>query len=515
MSVKSICAFAALACLAAPAQESSFVHRVGGRDAGRTTVTRAADTLRGEGAGGTEGARIVATVELASDGRVRTYERELRGKGDVLVGRVSVLATDEGARVRDAGPLGSRTRTAPGGGFDAVIDPAFPEALLTVLGERGRESFRALIVADAEIRTVLIEPRGDRARYVDVPGGGITARYDARGALESLMLPGAEAREMIRADAASRPSAPPPDAEEERFVASVSTEAGNVLVAGTILKPKKALDPPVLAVLIGDAGPLDRDGTGAGRRAPALRLLAEELARLGVATVRADKRGAGESAGPEPALADLASDALVALDKGRAATKAESRRTIFVGHGEGGIVAAEATARSPHVGGLVTLAGPGRSLADALEARLRARLKSAGESEETIETQSAVLRAEIADLRDAPDDRPPGPGRALLRDLARLDPAAQLTRLKTPALVLHAADDAEVPASHVSLLRAALAFSSQSRIRFQLLDRADHDFLLVPEARTAVRSAPGSADSGRPLHPSVAALVVDFVQRLN
>ena len=71
-----------------------------------------------------------------------------------------------------------------------------------------------------------------------------------------------------------------------------------------------------------------------------------------------------------------------------------------------------------------------------------------------------------------------------------------------------------MPSSHVSLLRASLAFSSQARVRFHMLDRADHDFLLVPEGRTAVRSAPGSADSARPLHPSVAALIADFVASL-
>lgn len=503
-------AFAFVAVVGAlSAQETVYVHRVAGREVGRVAVVRASHALRGEGSAAGEGARVVGSVETAADGRVVAYDRELRGKGGALVGRVSVTSTDEGARIREAGPLGSRTRSVPGGAFDAVVDPVFPEAMLAVLGDRRVGSFRALLVADGEIRTVVVEARGEAARFVDLPGGGLTVRYDAAG-VTSIALPGAEPREIRRADAAPTTTPAPDVGVEERL----AVEAGpGVKLGATLLRPAKPVSPPAVVVLVGDAGATDRDGVGGGRHAPTLRLLAEELARLGVASVRADKRGMGESVGPEPGLADLGSDAAALLERARVAVGAESRRTAFVGHGEGAVVAAEAATSRPTVpaGGLVLLAGPGRSLADGLEARLRARLASAGEALDAIEDECARLRDELAQLReDLPPGATPAPGEKLLRDLVRLDPATQLTRARLPVLVVHAAEDPEVPAAHVALLRASLAFS-QGRIRFHTVDRADHDLLLAGERPGGARADGASADAARPLHPSVAALVVDFL----
>lgn len=472
-------------------------------------ITRAPGVLRGaaDGSGVGDGIRVVATLESDADGRVRQYDRELRNKG-TLIGRVSVRVSDDGVRFREAGPQGSRSRSVAGGNFDAVVDAAFPEALLDALADRKRTAIRAFIVAEGQIRTVLVEPRGEAARYLELPGGGMTVRYDPSGVV-SFSLPGEEPREILRADAASRPALPPETGVEERFVIE---PAPGVKLGATLLRPSKPAVPPRLVLLLGDAGPTDRDGIGGGRHAPTLRLLAEELARHGIASVRADKRGAGESAGPEAGLAELAADGRAVLRRAQSAVGAESRRTAIAGHGEGAVIAAEAAVLlSDGLGAVVTLAGPGRSLADALEARLRARLAAAGESEEDVEAEAQALRDEMARLQedDAKGETAP-PGKKLLRDLARLDPAMQLTKIRVPILVVHAAEDAEVPPAHVALLRASLAFS-QRRVRFHAIDRADHDFLLVSEGRAAVRSAPGSADAARRLHPSVGALIADFL----
>lgn len=491
------------------AQEAVFVHRVAGHEAARTKITRTGDVLRAEsvGSGVGDGIRVVSSIEADATGRVKQYDRELRNKG-TLIGRVSVRVSDDGVRIRESGPQGSRTFSVPGGAFEAVVDAAFPEALLDALSDRKRTSIRALIVAESEIRTVLVETRGESARYLELPGGGMTVRYDSSGVV-SFSLPGEERREILRADTASRPALAPEAGVEERFV----VESGSgVKLGATLLRPSKPAAEPRIVLLLGDAGPTDRDGVGGGRHAPVLRLLAEELARQGIASVRADKRGAGESLGPEAGLAELAGDGKAVLRRAQRMVGAESRRTAIIGHGEGAVIAAEAAAvELEGIGGLVTLAGPGRPLADALEVRLRARLAAAGEAEDDIESEAQELRREMERLREVPASGESFPrGKKLLRDLAGLDPAMQLTKVRVPILVVHAAEDAEVPPAHVALLRAALAFS-QRRVRFHAIDRADHDFLLVSEGRAAVRSAPGSADAARRLHPSVGALIVDFL----
>ena len=73
---------------------------------------------------------------------------------------------------------------------------------------------------------------------------------------------------------------------------------------GTLLTP----DGPTraVAVILPGSGPTDRDGNSSGGLvASTYRLLAEGLAEQGVATVRIDKRGVGESAPAMIAERDL------------------------------------------------------------------------------------------------------------------------------------------------------------------------------------------------------------------
>ena len=132
----------------------------------------------------------------------------------------------------------------------------------------------------------------------------------------------------------------------------------------------------------------------------------------------------------------------------------------------------------------MTLAGPARPLAEALEARLRVRLLAAGQSRESIDGAVAALRTEIETLRQIPDDARPS---ARVRRSSAISSGSirpsQIAGVQAPLLIIHAADDREVPASQVALMRASLAFSGSDAARFELVDGADHDLLVTPEGR--------------------------------
>ena len=74
---------------------------------------------------------------------------------------------------------------------------------------------------------------------------------------------------------------------------------------GTLLTPEGQTR--AAAVIIAGSGPTDRDGNSPqfGIRASTYRLLAEGLAERGVASVRIDKRGIGQSAAAGPTEPDL------------------------------------------------------------------------------------------------------------------------------------------------------------------------------------------------------------------
>jgi pimeloyl-ACP methyl ester carboxylesterase len=471
-----------------------------------THLTAAPAEVRGTGTSSSGASELFALLLRDPAGRFSRYERDLKNPADgMLLSRVTVIADEETLAFRERGPMGSRTRTVKGPGVDLVLDAAFPEVFIPFLLDASRKSLRILVLPDVEIKTVVVEDRDDGARYAAIPGGGITLLTDSSGKFAKLVLPGPEARTVVPSADAARQG--PATTRDNRLV----LESGAARLGATLALPAGAQPPHPAVVLLGDAGPRDRNGVGGGSLVPVLKLLADELAGRGVASIRADKRGVGESAGPDPDLAALVADARVLVDA-VALHPAMAGSGVFVaGHGEGAVVAAEVARLHPeNVAGVITLAGPARPLPEALESRLRLRLTAAGQLPEAIEDAVLALRAEIEDLKALPKDGPFGPGQALLRDIVRLDPPVQLAALTRPVLVLHGTADRVTPPSQVALMRAALAFSAD-RARFVMVDEADHELLRAPPS-SVIAGGPEQGDVARRLHPRIPEAIHEFIR---
>src|SRR5690606_25410204 len=82
---------------------------------------------------------------------------------------------------------------------------------------------------------------------------------------------------------------------------------------GTLLLPDNGKGPYPVALIIAGSGPTDRDGNNPIFRGKndSLKLLAEGLAAQGIASLRYDKRGIGESVGAMVSEAELRFDHLV------------------------------------------------------------------------------------------------------------------------------------------------------------------------------------------------------------
>ncbi|TPW03018.1 MAG: Hydrolase, alpha/beta domain protein [bacterium] len=137
-----------------------------------------------------------------------------------------------------------------------------------------------------------------------------------------------------------------------------------------------------VAVILPGSGPTDRDGNSPGGLvASTYRLLAEGLAEQGVATVRIDKRGVGQSAPAMIAEQDLTFQTYI--DDARAWAAEAARVTgqpcvWLIGHSEGSQIAlAAAKDDNPSVCGLVLLAGAGRPAGVILRDQFRAGLPEA------------------------------------------------------------------------------------------------------------------------------------------
>lgn len=162
--------------------------------------------------------------------------------------------------------------------------------------------------------------------------------------------------------------------------ASVTYEELVVPVTGGELKVALQMpDKPTgaLAIIHAGSGPTNKDGNtiGSGKN-NSLKMLAEDLAAEGIASIRYDKRGIGDNAALITKEEDLTFESYVADVKAIVDSMITDERfsTIhLIGHSEGALIMTIA-AKQSEVASLTLLAGAGRSIDEILLEQLTASL---------------------------------------------------------------------------------------------------------------------------------------------
>ena len=193
------------------------------------------------------------------------------------------------------------------------------------------------------------------------------------------------------------PSEPYPYEEEE---IRVTTPDPEVTLAGTLTRP--AGDEPVTTVLlITGSGPQDRDESLMGHQ-PFL-ILADHLTRLGLAVLRLDDRGFGESTGnfATATSADFADDAAAAV--AYLSQRSDVGNIGLIGHSEGGLIAPIVANRSADVDFVVLMAGPGLTGAEIIYLQSRLIILAGGGTEEEAEKTRKAQEALFAAMREEDD----------------------------------------------------------------------------------------------------------------
>jgi uncharacterized protein len=155
-----------------------------------------------------------------------------------------------------------------------------------------------------------------------------------------------------------RPQTPHPPYPYKTEQVSYSNDEANIRIAGTLTTPSGP-GPFPAALLLTIAGPEDRDETNGTHKH--FLVLADYLTRHGIAVLRSDNRGVGESTGDyyKATIHDRAEDALAALRFLKSRAEVDSKRIGLIGNSEGGEVASLAASRSSEVAFVVMLAAPG------------------------------------------------------------------------------------------------------------------------------------------------------------
>ncbi len=136
---------------------------------------------------------------------------------------------------------------------------------------------------------------------------------------------------------------------------------GEISLTGTLTLPEG--DGPYPAVvLVSGSGPQDRDESIPSIAAiKPFRLIADALTRAGVAVLRYDDRGVGQSTGDfsSATTADFATDASAAIDYLLTREDINLEQVGLLGHSEGGAVAAMLAASHPNLAFAISMAGMG------------------------------------------------------------------------------------------------------------------------------------------------------------
>jgi pimeloyl-ACP methyl ester carboxylesterase len=297
----------------------------------------------------------------------------------------------------------------------------------------------------------------------------------------------------------------------------LETPTGNLY--GTLLLPQSKRKVPVVLIIAG-SGPTDRDGNSPMLKGAnnSLKLLAEGLAAKGVASLRYDKRGVGESgkemllaaksSGKMPREEDLNFDHFIddAVLWGQK-LRGDKRFSIvtIAGHSEGSLIGMVA-AKKMKADAFISIAGAGRPVGQILLEQLRQQLPpDLMQASEAIVSQLTAGKT-VASVPPAlnvvfrPSVQP-----YMISWLA-YDPAKELAKLSIPVLLTQGTTDIQATARDVKLLAAA-----QPSAKVLMIEGMNHVLKGVPGDRDKQLASYG--DPTLPVMPELIDEISRFVKK--
>ena len=251
----------------------------------------------------------------------------------------------------------------------------------------------------------------------------------------------------------------------------IPTRAGHVL-AGTLTIPQGTRARFPVVITISGSGPQDRDESlpiVPGFRP--FRQIADTLGRRGIAVLRLDDRGTGESTGDfaKSSSADFADDVRAAIAWLRARPDVNPARIALLGHSEGAMIAPMVAATDSRLAGIVLMAGPSKRGREVLDHQIRYGIEH-DSSIAPAKRDSAFAASRIAaDTTAAP---PPW-----MKFFLAYEPLPTIRKVKVPVLVLQGATDQQVTADQAEAIGAALREAGNRDVTVRVLPNRNHLFL--------------------------------------
>lgn len=280
-------------------------------------------------------------------------------------------------------------------------------------------------------------------------------------------------------------------------------------ISGTLTMPANATDKVPVVLIIAGSGPTDRDCNSPklGMNTNAYKMLANELGKAGIATVRYDKRLVGQSVSStkqkELRFEDYVDDA-VGLEQLLADDKRFSK-VIVLGHSEGSLIGLLSVRDQP-VKAFISVAGAGRSADLIVTEQMKAQ-------PQFIQDNFKLMLDSLRKGKFTPNIDPKiyaiaGPDvQPYLMSWFRYNPVKEMKKIKIPVLILQGSTDLQVPVSEAELLKKA---------------KSEAQLVIIPNMNHVLKEAPADREQNLatynkpdlPLKPELVTSIVTFVKGL-
>ncbi len=307
---------------------------------------------------------------------------------------------------------------------------------------------------------------------------------------------------------------------DKAYVAEpITLETPTATLYGTLVRPQSRSRMPVVLIISG-SGPTDRDGNSPVFKGPnnSLKLLAEGLAAHGIASLRYDKRGIGETGKAMQAAAEKAKTPLREEDltfetyiddaerwgKQLRADRRFSSLTV-IGHSEGSLIGMVAAQRIG-ANSFVSTAGSGRPIQEIILEQVKPQL-----TPELLKTTEQILAQLVAGktVASVPNElhvlfRPSV--QPYMISWLRYDPSKEINKLRMPVLIVQGTTDMQVRAADAKRLA-----DSNPGAQLLLIEGMNHVLKTVPnEQDKQVSSYSGPK---LPVVPDLVSEISSFVNK--
>ncbi|UUF16259.1 MULTISPECIES: alpha/beta hydrolase [Flavobacterium] len=247
----------------------------------------------------------------------------------------------------------------------------------------------------------------------------------------------------------------------------------NDQIFGTLTVPDGVKKCPV-ALIIAGSGPTDRDGNNSMMKNNSLKMLAEELAKNGIASLRFDKRGIGESKKSAVAESSLVFENYTEDVKSWINYLKQDKRftqLTVIGHSEGSLIGMIASAKANK---FVSTAGAGESADKLIKTQIASKsnkqiedmtfpiidsLKAGNKVNKVDPLLNSLFRASI---------------QPYLISWFKYDPQTEIKKLTIPVLIIQGNNDLQVSVKDAENLSKAKANSE-----LVIVDKMNHIMKII------------------------------------